>query len=234
MIPAEPLTLHKCVDVPDNILHSNGDFPKADFGYYGDMDPIGMSARADAFLSENGIINVKVSEGLKQLIGLCDQPACWMVIRLRHPTTDYKIPRWHRDGIMFTWNVPTRKIAVCLYGAPTLLLHETKLVTETVRYEVGVNSDVFRNEWAEILKNELEIKLKPGQMFSFTCGEVNSPVHSEPDILTNRIFASIVPGSVNAVEYRVMKQNEYRRQFAEEQRLLGIEVKIKDEVYIDK
>jgi len=84
------------------------------------------------------------------------------------------------------------KLAVTLMGSPTLLLTETPLVTKVMSKG---NFERRRNELAEELLLEERINLKPGQIFAFTCGEVDSPVHSEPDISTDRIFVSMVPGS---------------------------------------
>jgi hypothetical protein len=151
-----------------------------------------------------------VSEDIKAYRGLISEflkvvstPAVWFTIRLAKRTDAFEIPRWHRDGKMFrvgaTEGVPSKcyKIAVTLLGAPTLVLENTPLVAEIAR---GRMFEERRETLAHAFERSPQVEIATGQIFAFTCGEPDSPIHSEPDIKSDRIFMSVVPGTPDQIK----------------------------------
>ena len=135
--------------------------------------------------------------------------AAWLCIRMTTPTREYtSIPRWHRDGRMFdsdhegdiNW-----KYATTLLGNPTRLLTESELV-KRVMSERGHNRR--RLEYAKELASEPLLDVRNGQIIRFTWGQGDSPVHSEPDMSTHRVFISILFGS----EKEMRNMCEFRKE----------------------
>ncbi|KAH8596165.1 hypothetical protein B0O99DRAFT_621170 [Bisporella sp. PMI_857] len=144
-------------------------------------------------------------EKIEQLV------ACWFCIRMTKPTLEYtNAPRWHRDGRMFpsdTDAIVNSKYAITLLGNPTRFLEESNLVKDVMKG----NQVEQRAKFAELLQGEKEVEIGTGQIARFSWGQDDSPVHSEPDMNTDRIFVSILYGSEqdirNMCEWR---EEEYR------------------------
>jgi len=68
--------------------------------------------------------------------------------------------------------------------------------------------DKMRAEYAEALASELVLDLKRAQVIKFNWGQDDSPVHSEPDITTDRVFISIF----SAVKKEIRNICEYQGQ----------------------
>jgi hypothetical protein len=121
--------------------------------------------------------------------------SAWIVIRMTIPTLEYTlIPRWHRDGLMYhsdTEGDVNYKYAITLLGNPTKLLAESDLVREIVH---GRHQE-RRAEYAEKLSSEPVIEAVRGEIVKFSWGQKDSPVHSEPDMNSDRVFLSILYGS---------------------------------------
>jgi hypothetical protein len=136
----------------------------------------------------------------------------WFTIRMTTPCLEYgDMPRWHRDALMFHCDVPgdvNSKYAVTLLGNPTKVLAESELVRDVV---TGRHSE-RREEYAERLPLELCHDIERGDIIRFSWGQVDSPVHSEPDMSCDRVFVSILYGSEreirNMCEIRDSKYEE--------------------------
>ncbi|RDW58585.1 hypothetical protein BP6252_13061 [Coleophoma cylindrospora] len=140
--------------------------------------------------------------------------AAWFTIRMTKPTSEYTtIPRWHRDGRMFDAdNTPEigSKYAITLLGKPTRLLVESELVRTTmIREEEG---ELDRYQCAEQLASEPLVGLKDGQIIRFTWGQKDSPVHSEPDMSTDRVFVSVLYGSEEEIRCMCEFRDEMYRE----------------------
>jgi len=149
--------------------------------------------------------------------------ACWFTLRVTKPSTEFAIPRWHQDGCMFSVDegcveVVRSKYALTLLGAPTLMLQPHAHVFETIRE--GEETHVWRPQtdqpdapleptaeeedevadslrvWlAERFHGTERVQVGSGQVVRFSWGRDDSPVHSEPDSTTDRVFMSILYGS---------------------------------------
>ena len=124
--------------------------------------------------------------------------ALWFTVRFSKPKNNFDSPRWHRDGRMFAGD--STKYICTLLGPQTLLLKESPIVS---KYCTGRDYEVNRSMLAHALQFERKIELRPRQMFRITCGEKNSPVHSEPKLDSPRIFVSAVPGTKAQIKQMV-------------------------------
>ena len=121
--------------------------------------------------------------------------AAWLCVRMTKPTLEYTtVPRWHRDGVMFYCDQEgdvNWKYAATLLGNPTRLLAEN----EQVKRVMSERGDRRRVASAEELSLEPLVDVRNEQIIRFTWGQDDSPVHSEPDMNTDRVFVLVLYGS---------------------------------------
>ncbi len=137
----------------------------------------------------------------------------YMSICLQRPSREFIVPRWHQDGKMFTVGedlhgnpIAARKFAVCVYGAPTLVLSDPPQDI-MFGYELSSCNYTDRARLAALLNDLPLVNISTGEIFSFECGTPSAPVHSEPHIITDRIFMSVVPGT----ELQIRELSKLRR-----------------------
>ncbi|RFN54264.1 hypothetical protein FIE12Z_1390 [Fusarium flagelliforme] len=148
-----------------------------------------------------------------------EKNACWFTIRVTKPHDEFEVPRWHQDGPMYRYDdgrkdVVRSKYAITLLGPSTLMLipSEHTFATERESYErfhkqatPGSSpppyadwdeADMALREWLEKeFKDEPRVEARHDQVIRFTWGRDNSPLHSEPDIVCDRVFMSVLYGS---------------------------------------
>lgn len=148
-----------------------------------------------------------------------EKAACWLTIRLSTPNNEFATPRWHQDGQMYTYdesrqNAVQSKYGVTLSGPPTLILeHTTPQNVCTIRtgaenhfYWRGKDvsttqeerdraSDQFRAWLAEQFQSETRLHIEDGRIVRFSWGREDSPIHSEPDLVSDRVFMTVLFGS---------------------------------------
>lgn len=161
--------------------------------------------------------------------------ACWLTIRLFQPSDEFKIPRWHQDGRMYPYDVGREdlvrsKYGVTLLGPHTLMLPSSphilstlaksrsqfyfwrdkdgKKIMDITEQERDEADDKMRAWLAEQYKAEPRIKLRQGEVVRFSWGREDSPVHSEPDFICDRIFMTILYGSEKEMQGMCEWRNE--------------------------
>ncbi|KAK2689445.1 hypothetical protein QWA68_011878 [Fusarium oxysporum] len=157
-----------------------------------------------------------------------EKKACWLTIRITKPCTAFKIPRWHQDGPMFEYDqgredVVRSKYALTLLGPSTLMLQPDEHVFTTqheaeARYywwqnktdgpepsedEMYEADDLLRESLGNAFKDTPRVQVGHGQVVRFSWGRDDSPVHSEPDLVSDRVFMTVLYGSES--ELRTMK-----------------------------
>jgi hypothetical protein len=193
-------------------------YKEDDYSYYGPMPSGLMIQEASAFVSNNSdAIKLHVASILEEFIRLTredckteckvEPDACWFTVRMFKPNINYTIPRWHRDGRMTDCTSASHllhcKYATVLLGAPTLVLPETATVTAMD------NRHIRRKENATLLSSEVPVRLVDGQIIRFSWGRNDSPVHSEPDMTSDRIFMSVLYGSQSEIRDLVDLRRHY-------------------------
>lgn len=158
-----------------------------------------------------------------------EKNACWLTIRITKPCNAFKIPRWHQDGPMFEYDqgredIVRSKYALTLLGPTTLMLQPHEHVFETqheaeARYywwrnkvdgpdpsedEMYDADDLLRESLGNAFKDTPRVQVGHGQIVRFSWGRDDSPVHSEPDLVSDRIFMTVLYGSES--ELRTMSQ----------------------------
>ena len=128
--------------------------------------------------------------------------AAWLTIRMTFPTHDFDMPRWHRDGRMYEADQVgdiNHKYATTLLGNPTRVLEASELVQEVMSMEHDRDYDRQRKTCAEALAREQPLHIQAREIIRFSWGQDDSPVHSEPEMKSDRVFLSIVFGSENEI-----------------------------------
>ncbi|KAF4344791.1 hypothetical protein FBEOM_1258 [Fusarium beomiforme] len=153
-------------------------------------------------------------------IGHADEKSsCWLTIRITKPSTEFEIPRWHQDGNMYRYdqgreNVVRSKYALTLLGPPTLMLEPDEHVFTTQRkaqeqfcpwwYGDGPGpseeekydaEDELREHLMKEFKDIPRVIVGRGRVVRFSWGREDSPVHSEPDLVADRVFMTVLYGS---------------------------------------
>jgi hypothetical protein len=156
--------------------------------------------------------------------------ACWFTIRVTAPTDAFKVPRWHQDGRMFPYDagredVVRSKYALTLLGPTTLMLQPEAHVFSTFQQgekqhywwlethgaepteEDEDNADSALQQWlATEFKDARRVRVGDGEVVRFSWGREDSPAHSEPDLVCDRVFVSVMYGS----ESEIRKMCEWR------------------------
>ncbi|KAE8446166.1 hypothetical protein EG329_012391 [Mollisiaceae sp. DMI_Dod_QoI] len=94
---------------------------------------------------------------------------------------------WHRDGNCFPVNIGhiNSRYSMTMVGPPTDVLFEDIPVDDAV-------SRWYDRRAVAILEAQRTRPLSTGQIYRFTIGRSDSPVHSTPVFTTDRIFVSVV------------------------------------------
>jgi hypothetical protein len=199
------------------------------FNYYGPVNSSFSAAAIEYLTSHTDATEESSSSFLASFmeathadcVGTADEKtACWLTIRLSHPSDEYKIPRWHQDGRMYDYDegresVVRSKYGITLLGPHTLILPASSHILDTIKnselkffprhnqrgqspteeeYEQAEAEQ--RAYLAEHYRNEGRIQLEQGQAIRFSWGRDDSPVHSEPDFVCDRVFMTVLYGSV--------------------------------------
>ncbi|KIL85462.1 hypothetical protein FAVG1_11420 [Fusarium avenaceum] len=148
-----------------------------------------------------------------------EKRACWLTIRLTKRDTTFEIPRWHQDGCMFPYDegreeVVRSKYGLTLLGPSTLMLESDESVYTTQREgeaqhyrwrgttahepseDEEYDADDKLREWlANKFKHTPRVQVGHGEVVRFSWGRDDSPVHSEPDLISDRVFMTVLYGS---------------------------------------
>jgi len=152
----------------------------------------------------------------------------WISIRINLPNNEFKIRRWHYDGIFFinNKNALQAKFVTVLKGPGTIFLKnekateiynklETYIRNKNKEKLIDKNTDIktiieiekkYRPLYEKALKVIKEYQLKNNQGLIFITNSGNSDlvkhpfIHSEPNIDKPRFFISILPGSQEDIE----------------------------------
>jgi len=148
-----------------------------------------------------------------------EKAACWLTIRITKPNGAFKVPRWHQDGRMFSCDSGREdevrsKYALSLLGPRTLMLHPDAQVFSTYQRrekehywwhgipgtaptaeDIEKADSSLRHWLAAEFKDTSRVRLGDGEVVRFSWGREDSPVHSEPDFVCDRVFVSVLYGS---------------------------------------
>ncbi|KAH7303860.1 hypothetical protein B0I35DRAFT_446127 [Stachybotrys elegans] len=185
-------------------------------GYYGLFDMQVLAGKAAAFVGSrsNGDAGQLVPL-FEKFLTLAQQDcasdptaqpthSCWLCIRMTLPTDVWTVPRWHTDGIMFDCTCPEprtphSKYAFTLLGPSTRVIAPDPMATAVLLSPSDTGDEWDQNEpdseLASRLSGYAQATLAPGQVFRFSWGHRDSPIHSEPDSTgLHRVFVSILFG----------------------------------------
>ncbi|TGO90304.1 hypothetical protein BPOR_0070g00160 [Botrytis porri] len=180
------------------------------YHYYVITSPDVIVAEATKFISENSsVFRWSVKKTLAKFLALTIQDskdgcqvnpeAVWFVVRMTQKSDEFVIPRWHRDGHMIECTDANHALhcryATTLLGPTTLVLQEIEVVTQGMKQHVGK-----RKETANALAGEKPLEITRGQIIRFSWGQQDSPVHSEPDLVAERVFISCIYGSMSEIK----------------------------------
>lgn len=126
----------------------------------------------------------------------------WLTVRLSKPNHLFDLPRWHYDGWFFkpSPDETVYKFAQALKGPSTLFLEipdGVRMRLKELLFDRDMNDYDRRLRIAELLSS-YQRQSPPndrGVYFVVGSGKIDG-IHSEPPINEDRIFFSVVPGSV--------------------------------------
>lgn len=148
-----------------------------------------------------------------------ESAACWLTIRATKPTDEFQMPRWHQDGRMYPYDkgreeVVRSKYGLTLLGPKTLILEPDTQVFKTIK---EVMEQIFsqlepdgaepseerldeadraaRIRLATVFRDATRLQIGDGQIVRFSWGREDSPVHSEPNLVSDRVFVTVLYGS---------------------------------------
>jgi len=170
------------------------------------------------------IINIS-----KEILTGFDAPAAWITLRSSHPNHQFDIPRWHTDGYFYPpFEGLQYKFAVTLQGPGTLLSEVTTATrneyikiykeawdtiknsndTTTIRERLIQHSNESRPLFVPLFPQDKIVQATALEGILFTVGNQKGTAtfHSEPSIDRYRLFMSIVPGTIEQIEYWRNKQ----------------------------
>ena len=151
--------------------------------------------------------------------GAEEKKACWLTIRATKPTDAFEVPRWHQDGRMFPYDegreeVVRSKYALTLLGPTTLMLEPNAHAfdifqkgeaqyywwrrlngPEPTEEDMDRADSELRDWLADKLKEAIRVRVNDGEVLRFSWGRDDSPVHSEPDLISDRVFMTVLYGS---------------------------------------
>lgn len=196
-----------------NITH-NDIFNYCGFFYNLDMERmiewfglIGRTTRDDC------VIYSKLITDIVQMT--CSQlkyDSCWLTIRSRIPSDEYKVPRFHRDGQFYKLdpNQIQRKFLLTIKGPGTLISEPDNQTTnkffDLFYSNIEKQLDLgIREQLAQALGSENIIQLTNNQGAWIITHQTNyksdrATIHSEPDITQPRLFLSVLPCSHKHIE----------------------------------
>ncbi|KAJ8067370.1 hypothetical protein OCU04_004721 [Sclerotinia nivalis] len=183
---------------------------KHEYHFYGATSPEVIASEAAKFICGNSHASKSsIKRILKQFLAITSQDsqdnchvspeAIWFLVNMTKKSEDFNTARWHRDGRMIECTDANHllhcRYANTLAGPTTLVLQETDMVSKAMRTYVG-----NRRKISEVLASEEPLKLSPNQIIRFSWGEEDSPVHSEPDLITDRVFISCIYGTIGEIQ----------------------------------
>ncbi|KAI9641865.1 hypothetical protein NHQ30_009732 [Ciborinia camelliae] len=183
---------------------------KDEYHFYGIVSSKVIATEAARFVANNSRASKSsLKKIFKKFLAITSQDsqekcqvkpeAVWFLVRMTQKSDEYIVPRWHRDGGMMvnckdaSHTLHTR-YATALVGPPTLVLQETEMVTKAM-----VNFPANRKGLSDALTLEVPLDISRKQIIRFSWGEEDSPVHSEPNLVTERVFVSCIYGSIDEI-----------------------------------
>ncbi|EDO02594.1 hypothetical protein SS1G_05071 [Sclerotinia sclerotiorum 1980 UF-70] len=178
-----------------------------EYHFYGTTSsPEIITSEAANFICDNSRASKSsIKRILKQFLAITSQDsqdtchvtpeAMWFIVNMTKKSKNFHTARWHRDGRMIECtdgnHILHCRYASTLSGPTTLVLPETDRVTGVMRTYAG-----NRRKISDILSSEEPLKISCNQIIRFSWGKEDSPVHSEPDLVTDRVFISCIYGSI--------------------------------------
>jgi hypothetical protein len=207
------------------------------YNYYGVLNQNKIADEASKFIAENSNAKIPDTESaVKKFIDITAKDygegklrspeATWFTVRITKPL-DESTPRWHRDGRMYTCDKAGEvnwKYAITLLGNPTRVMKESAFVMSVLdegRAKLPKFEGDGKDYWAadkkrqvfnaERLAGQPEIEVPGGSIIRFSWGQVDSPLHSEPDMSTDRVFVSVLYGTETEMKDMCkIRETDYR------------------------
>ncbi|KAK2931340.1 hypothetical protein FoTM2_008850 [Fusarium oxysporum f. sp. vasinfectum] len=216
---------------PCAILPESIDIPRitstkqeSTLNYYGPVDA-SLPTEASKFLARNtDAVEQELEPSIKAFLkttqndcsGLTEEKkACWLTIRITKPCTAFKIPRWHQDGPMFEYDQGREDVVRSNrmnMSSPRSMKREARYYwwqnktdgPEPSEDEMYEADDLLRESLGNAFKDTPRVQVGHGQVVRFSWGRDDSPVHSEPDLVSDRVFMTVLYGSES--ELRTMSK----------------------------
>jgi hypothetical protein len=196
--------------------------PTVSYENYGQLETLFSDVKH--FISSLSPANLNFADSIAKVVTKLTQKVCaqlegetaWVCVRASIPTKEFTIPRWHLDGYYYKPYIDNQyKAAVALKGPRTLFFNASNEQRKALSdYQLSIQTDekgeidkdkmiVLANNQKMFLNNifnkSMAITADSGQGTIFLAGD-NGAIHSEPDIASQSLFVSILPGSRVQIE----------------------------------
>ncbi|RDH40481.1 MAG: hypothetical protein CFE62_003740 [Candidatus Aquirickettsiella gammari] len=163
---------------------------------YGSLELIPCEVRG--FIQSLGSGNSEVAETITRIVmrqinsvlKYTGAETAWITMRAYTPIPNFAEPRWHADNYYYPTQTIQYKVAITLKGVSTLFYDSESKEREQLEL---VRTDKV------LLKKALTpskiVSAETGQGSIFVVGACYAPIHSEPNINSERLLLSMVPGS---------------------------------------
>jgi len=134
-----------------------------------------------------------------------NRDSAWVSVRAAPPNHAFDIPRWHMDGSYYgprPYPGLVFKFAAVLKGNSTLLYPLPNEVRDI--FISHSNDRAFLNELLDV--NKAQSPKRGEGVFFIVADDTKSAVHSEPKMVENRLFFSILIGSEEEIQELNLKQ----------------------------
>jgi hypothetical protein len=168
---------------------------------YGDL--AALPTEINTFINAVGSGNTEYAAPIAHLVGklvakiltMTGQENAWVTMRAFTPTAMFREPRWHSDTYYYPTSVTQYKIAITLKGDPTIF-YDASAEERGQLEKLKSNKDALKNA----LNPDQIVSPRFGEGSLFIVGPDYAPIHSEPNIRSERLFLSMIPGSKQQIE----------------------------------
>lgn len=183
-----------------------------EYNNYGNLKDLNSEVRT--FIKSLNKENEAIAEATSKIIArivndivrASGQETAWVAVRSFIPTSEYDVPRWHRDGYYYApYEGNPYKFAVTLKGPSTLFYNlPNDLKKEFSDLErTGTEKNGYNRQTLATFLGQSQGNTRVPQPYQgaiFIVGSEYAAIHSEPPIHEERLFISVLPGSQKQIK----------------------------------
>ncbi|UZP38716.1 hypothetical protein NXS19_006532 [Fusarium pseudograminearum] len=218
---------HAVLTLPVDIPRITSTSENSDLNYFGPVnDELPIEASRYIARVTDGVED-EIAHTLKAFLEITqsdcvgnaeEKKCCWFTVRSQKPTDEFLIPRWHRDGRMYTYDEGREDVVrneqSFAFEKQAVSKFKWWWEDEDAPQPTPEEMEDADLKLRKCLENEFKdspkVQVGHGQVVRFSWGRDNSPIHSEPHFDCDRIFISVLYGSEPELRYMAdLRDTEY-------------------------